>query len=121
MQGNNLSQAPARLTGMHRLDRRTKLLLLVASFIMVLLPENPQVVALATLLVLGQVTLTRALEARGFQMSPTRTYLLDPDNVAGRLDAEASRHSFGRLHRPPYTPLGLYSRLDRIAHHTEYF
>ncbi len=63
MQGNNLSKAPTHLTWMHRLDPRTKLLLLVASFIMVLLPESPQVVALATLLVLGQVTLARAWPA----------------------------------------------------------
>jgi energy-coupling factor transport system permease protein len=60
MQGNNLSQAPAHLTWIHRLDPRTKLLLLVTSFVMVLLPESPQVVFIATLLVLGQATLSRA-------------------------------------------------------------
>lgn len=63
MQGNNLSEAQTHLTWIHRLDPRTKLLLLVASFAMVLLPESPQVVFLATLLVLGQVTLARAWPA----------------------------------------------------------
>jgi energy-coupling factor transport system permease protein len=45
---------------MARLDPRTKLLLLAASFVMVLLPESPQVVALASLAVAGHVTLARA-------------------------------------------------------------
>jgi energy-coupling factor transport system permease protein len=63
MQENNLPRAPADLTGIRRLDPRTKLFLLVASFVMVLLPESPQVVALATLLVLGHVTLARAWRA----------------------------------------------------------
>jgi energy-coupling factor transport system permease protein len=63
MQGNNLSGAQARLTWIHRLDPRTKLVLLVASFVMVLLPESPQVVFLATVLVLGQVTLARVWPA----------------------------------------------------------
>jgi energy-coupling factor transport system permease protein len=60
MQANNPSRAPADLTWVHRLDPRTKLCLLVASFVMVLLPQSPQVVALATLVVLGHVTLARA-------------------------------------------------------------
>jgi energy-coupling factor transport system permease protein len=63
MQANNLSRAPADLTWIHRLDPRTKLFLLMAGFIMVLLPESPQVVALATLVVLGQVTLARTWRA----------------------------------------------------------
>jgi energy-coupling factor transport system permease protein len=46
-----------------RLDPRTKLFLLVAGFVMALLPESPQVVALATLAVLGHVTLARARRA----------------------------------------------------------
>jgi energy-coupling factor transporter transmembrane protein EcfT len=63
MQGNNLSGAPAPVTGMHRLDPRTKLLLLAASFVMLLLPENPLMLALATLVVLGHVTLARVWRA----------------------------------------------------------
>jgi energy-coupling factor transport system permease protein len=63
MQGNNLSGGHAPFTRIHRLDPRTKLLLLAASFVMVLLPESPLVVALATLLVLGYVTLARAWRA----------------------------------------------------------
>jgi energy-coupling factor transport system permease protein len=45
---------------MHRLDPRTKLGLLLVSFIMVLLPQRPEVVAVATLLVLGHLSLARA-------------------------------------------------------------
>ena len=63
MQENNLPRAQADLTWIHRLDPRTKLFLLAASFVMVLLPESPQVVALATLVVLGYVTLARAWRA----------------------------------------------------------
>jgi energy-coupling factor transport system permease protein len=63
MQENNLPRPAADLSWMRRLDPRTKLFLLVAGFVMVLLPESPQVVALATLLVLGQVTLARAWRA----------------------------------------------------------
>jgi len=44
----------------HRLDPRTKLALLLVSFALVLLPERPEVVALATLLVLAHLTLARA-------------------------------------------------------------
>jgi energy-coupling factor transport system permease protein len=47
----------------HRLDPRSKLLLLVASFVMVLLPQSPQVAGLATLVVLGHVTLARTWRA----------------------------------------------------------
>jgi energy-coupling factor transporter transmembrane protein EcfT len=60
MQGNNLSGARAPFSWIHRLDPRTKLHLLGASFVMVLLPESPLVVALGTLGVLGHVTLARA-------------------------------------------------------------
>ncbi len=63
MQGNNLSGARAPFTWIHRLDPRTKLLLLAASFVMVLLPESPLVVALATLVVLGHVTMARVWRA----------------------------------------------------------
>jgi len=63
MQGNNLFGAQKEPTWIRRLDPRTKLLLLAASFAMVLLPESPQVAALATLVVLGQVTLARAWRA----------------------------------------------------------
>lgn len=63
MQGNNLPGASTPHTRIHRLDPRTKLFLLAASFVMVLLPESPQVVFLATLLVLGQVTLARTWRA----------------------------------------------------------
>jgi len=51
------------LTWLHRLDPRTKLVLLAANFVIVLLPESPQVVVLATLVVLGQVTLAHAWRA----------------------------------------------------------
>jgi energy-coupling factor transport system permease protein len=63
MQGNNFPGAHPDLTPIHRLDPRTKLFWLGASFVMVLLPESPQVVVLATLVVLGHVTLARAWRA----------------------------------------------------------
>jgi energy-coupling factor transport system permease protein len=63
MQGNKFSGAPAALTWVRRLDPRTKLCLLMASFVMVLLPESPKVVALVTLMVLGHVTLARSWRA----------------------------------------------------------
>lgn len=63
MQGNKFSEAPPGLSWVRRLDPRTKLCLLMASFVMVLLPESPQVVALATLVVLGYVTLARSWRA----------------------------------------------------------
>jgi energy-coupling factor transport system permease protein len=60
MQGNNLSGGPRCPTPVHCLDPRTKLALLGASFVMVLLPQRPEAVALGTLLVLGHLTLARA-------------------------------------------------------------
>jgi energy-coupling factor transport system permease protein len=63
MQGNKFSEAPPGLNWVRRLDPRTKLCLLMASFVMVLLPESPQVVALVTLVVLGHVTLARSWRA----------------------------------------------------------
>jgi len=63
MQGNKSSEAPPGLNWVRRLDPRTKLCLLMASFVMVLLPESPQVVALATLMVLGHVTLAQSWRA----------------------------------------------------------
>ena len=57
MQGNKFSGAPPGLNWVRRLDPRTKLFRLVASFVMVLLPDSPRV---ATLVVLGHVTLARA-------------------------------------------------------------
>jgi hypothetical protein len=59
MQGNNLSGAQAPFTCIHRLDPRTKLPLLAASFVMVQLPKSPLVVALVTLTVMGHVTLAQ--------------------------------------------------------------
>ena len=72
MQGNKFSEAPPGLNWVRRLDPRTKLCLLLASFVMVLLPESPQVVALATLMVLGHVTLARSWRA----LRPIRWLLL---------------------------------------------
>jgi energy-coupling factor transport system permease protein len=72
MQGNKFPGAPPGLNWVRRLDPRTKLILLVAGFGMVLLPESPQVAALATLVVLGQVTLARAWRA----LLPIRWLLL---------------------------------------------
>ena len=63
MQENKFSGAPPGLNWVRRLDPRTKLCLLMASFVMVLLPESPQVVVLATLMVLGHVTLARSWRA----------------------------------------------------------
>jgi energy-coupling factor transport system permease protein len=63
MQGNNLPGPSQSPTWVHRLDPRTKLLLLLISFVMVLLPESPQVVAVVTLMVLGHLTLARAWRA----------------------------------------------------------
>ena len=60
MQVNNLSQAKSPRPVVQRLDPRTKLGLLLISFLMVLLPQRPEVVGLATLLVLGHLTLARA-------------------------------------------------------------
>jgi energy-coupling factor transport system permease protein len=63
MQGNKFSKVAPDLNWVRRLDPRTKLCLLMASFVMVLLPESPQVVALATLAVLVHVTLARSWRA----------------------------------------------------------
>jgi len=63
MQGNKFSGAAPGLSWVRRFDPRTKLCLLMASFVMVLLPESPQLVALATLVVLGYVTLARSWRA----------------------------------------------------------
>jgi energy-coupling factor transport system permease protein len=67
----NFQPAPGA-TVIHRLDPRTKLALLAAGFIMVLLPQRPQVVGLATLLVLAHLSLARAWRA----VLPVRWLLL---------------------------------------------
>lgn len=63
MQGNNDSRGQTAQTLIHRLDPRTKIALLVAGFVMALLPERPAVVALATAAVLAHLTLARAWRA----------------------------------------------------------
>jgi energy-coupling factor transport system permease protein len=60
MQGNNLPGATSASSLVHRLDPRTKLALMLASFIMVLLPQRPEVVAVGTSLVLLHLSLARA-------------------------------------------------------------
>ena len=60
MQENNPSPGKSPLTPIHRLDPRTKLALLLISFLMVLLPQRPEVVGLATLTVLAHLGLARA-------------------------------------------------------------
>jgi len=60
MQGNFHDPAGSGATLIHRLDPRTKLALLLASFIMAVLPEQPAVAGLAAVLVLIQVALARA-------------------------------------------------------------
>lgn len=60
MQGNNPPRNSSPSTQVHRLDPRTKLALVLVSFIMVLLPQRPEVVGLATLAVLGHLALARA-------------------------------------------------------------
>ncbi len=60
MQENNSSPTLAAATPIHRLDPRVKLALLLATFLAALLPQRPEVVALAALLVLIQVALARA-------------------------------------------------------------
>ncbi len=47
-------------TLVHRLDPRTKIALLLASFIIVLLPQRPEIVGLGTLAVLAHLALARA-------------------------------------------------------------
>jgi energy-coupling factor transport system permease protein len=59
MQVNIPPQVAPRPTLIHRLDPRTKLALLLASFLMVLLPQRPEVVGLAALAILAQVGLAR--------------------------------------------------------------
>jgi energy-coupling factor transport system permease protein len=60
MQENNPAAVPSGPTLIHRLDPRTKLALLLATILAVLLPQRPEIVGLATLLVLVQVALARA-------------------------------------------------------------
>ncbi len=67
MQGNNLSGNLIR-----RLDPRTKLALLLLSFVMVLLPQGPALVAAAAALVLLHLTWARAWPA----VKPVRWLLL---------------------------------------------
>lgn len=59
MQENNAPSGPPA-TLIHRLDPRTKLAWLLTVFVVVLLPERPEIVALAGLLVAVQVSLARA-------------------------------------------------------------
>uniref|UniRef100_A0A7C3UZB7 Energy-coupling factor transporter transmembrane protein EcfT n=1 Tax=Desulfobacca acetoxidans TaxID=60893 RepID=A0A7C3UZB7_9BACT len=60
MQDNFLQSDESGVTLIQRLDPRTKLVLLLISFIMAILPERPEVAGLAALLVLGQLILARA-------------------------------------------------------------
>lgn len=60
MQANNQFGAEQHPTLIHRLDPRTKLVLLLISYLLILLPQRPEVVGLITLAVLGQVALARA-------------------------------------------------------------
>jgi energy-coupling factor transport system permease protein len=60
MQENNQPHPQLAITFVHRLDPRTKLALLMMSFVIVLLPERPEVVGLGTLAVLGHMVLGRA-------------------------------------------------------------
>lgn len=72
MQGNNAAAiVPGRL--IRRLDPRTKLALLLISFVVVLLPQRPAVVALGAAAVLLHLTLARAWPA----LKPVR-WLLAP-------------------------------------------
>lgn len=59
MQENNGALTPPAPL-IHRLDPRTKLAWLLVSFVIVLLPERPEVVGLGSLIVLGQVAWARA-------------------------------------------------------------
>jgi len=65
MQGNNLPGGSLPPTVVRRLDPRTKLALLAVSFAAALLPQRPEVAALVGLMVLGQMTLARALGELG--------------------------------------------------------
>jgi energy-coupling factor transport system permease protein len=60
MQANSLHPDDSGPTLIHRLDPRTKLALLLASFIMAILPEAPAVAGLAAGLVLVHLALARA-------------------------------------------------------------
>jgi energy-coupling factor transport system permease protein len=60
MQANYPSRGHSAPNLIHRLDPRTKLAWLLMSFGMVLLPQRPEVVGLATLLVLGHMVWGRA-------------------------------------------------------------
>jgi energy-coupling factor transport system permease protein len=60
MQANYLNPEGSGPTLIHRLDPRTKLALLLASFIMAILPEAPAVAGLAACLVLVHLALARA-------------------------------------------------------------
>jgi energy-coupling factor transport system permease protein len=71
MPGNKPSRAPERRI-IQGLDPRTKLALLLMSFVMVLLPQRPAVVAVASATVLLHLTLARAWPA----LKPVRWLLL---------------------------------------------
>jgi hypothetical protein len=73
MQENNTSGTQPAGNLIRRLDPRTKLALLLLSFVMALLPQGPAVVALAAALVLAHLTLARAWLA----LKPVR-WLLAP-------------------------------------------
>lgn len=60
MQGNNLTGPELEGNLVQCLDPRTKLALLLLSFVVILLPQRPGVVALASALVLLHLTLARA-------------------------------------------------------------
>jgi energy-coupling factor transport system permease protein len=72
MQGNNTSGNPRAGNLIHCLDPRTKLALLLISFIIVLLPQGPAVVALGSAAVLLHLTLAQAWP----QLKPVRWLLL---------------------------------------------
>jgi energy-coupling factor transport system permease protein len=72
MQGNNTSAGASEDNIIRRLDPRTKLALLLISFVMVLLPQGPAVVALAAAFVLLHLTLARAWP----NLKPVRWLLL---------------------------------------------
>ncbi len=72
MQGNNTSGAVSGRNIIQRLDPRTKLALLLLSFVMVLLPQRPAVVAVAAAFVLLHLTLSRAWP----KLAPVRWLLI---------------------------------------------
>ncbi len=55
MQGNNLLHAQGGQAFFHRLDSRTKLGLVAASFVIVLLPQRPEIVGLGSILVMAHL------------------------------------------------------------------